>query len=109
MVKPVSSHRTSLKSIFEAAVESFNEPIGLRMVGGGGAVLDVELATKAVPESRCELRAPVRGDGVGHTKVGNPVVDEGSCTSISGGGGEGDSFWPTGGAVNDGEEMGMLG
>ena len=109
MVKPVSSRRTSPKSIFEAVVETFNEPIGLRMVGGGGVVLDVELATKAVPESRGELRVPFKGDGVGHPKVGNPVVNEGGCTSIGSGGGEGNSFWPTGGAVNNGEEMGMLG
>ena len=109
MVKPVRSCRTSPKSILEAAVETFNEPIGLRMVGSGGAVLDVELAAKAVPESGGELRASVRGDGGGHSKAGNPVVNEGSCTSISSGGGEGNSFRPTGGAVNDGEEMGMLG
>ena len=51
MVKPVSRHCTSPKSILEAAVKMFNQPIGLRMVGGGGAVLDVELSTKAVPES----------------------------------------------------------
>ena len=51
MVKPVSSRRTSSKSIFEAEVKTFDESIGLRMVGGGGAVLDVELGTKAVPES----------------------------------------------------------
>ena len=109
MVKPVSSRRTSPKSIFEAAVKTFDEPIGLRMVGGGGAVLDVELGTKAVPESRGELRAPVRGDGGGYSKAGNPVVNEGGGTSIGSGGGEGNGFWPTGGAVNNGEEMGMLG
>ena len=51
MVKPVSRHCTSPKSILEAAVKMFNQPIGLRMVGGGGAVLDVELSTKVVPES----------------------------------------------------------
>ena len=51
MVKPVSSSPTSPKSIFEAAVKTLDEPIGLRMEGGGGAVLDVELGTKAVPES----------------------------------------------------------
>ena len=51
MVKPVSRRRTSPKSILEAEVKTFNQPIGLRMVGGGGAVLDVELSTKAVPES----------------------------------------------------------
>ena len=41
MVKPVSSRRTSSKSIFEAEVKTFDESIGLRMVGGGGAVLDM--------------------------------------------------------------------
>ena len=87
MVKPVSSRRTSSKSIFEAAVKTYDESIGLRMVGGGGAVLDMEWATKAVPESRGELRAPVRGDGGGYSKTGNPVVNEGGFTSIGGGGG----------------------
>ena len=36
MVKPVSRRRTSPKSILEAAVKTFNQPIGLRMVGGVG-------------------------------------------------------------------------
>ena len=79
------------------------------MIGGGGAVLDVELAAKAVPESRGELGTTVRGDGSGNAKAGNPVVNEGSCTGIGGGGGEGNGFWPTGGSVNDSEEMGTLG
>ena len=54
------------------------------------------------------MRAPVRGDGGGYSKAGNPVVNEGGSTSIGGGGGEGNGFWPTGGVVNNGEEMGML-
>ena len=79
------------------------------MVGGGGAVLYVELTAEAVPESRGELGTTVRGDGGGNTKAGNPVVNEGSCTGISGGGGERNGFRPQGCPVNDGEEMGMLG
>ena len=72
-------------------------------------MLDVELSAKAVPESRGELWATVRGNGGGNSKTRNPVVNEGRCTGIGGGGGEGNSFRPTGGTVNDGEEMGMLG
>ena len=74
-------------------------------------MLDVELSAKAVPESRGELWATVRGDGGGNSEAGNPVVNEGRCTltGISGGGGEGNGLRPTGGMVNDGEEMGMLG
>ena len=79
------------------------------MIGGGGAVVDVELVAKAVPESRGELWAVVRGDCGGSSKAGDPVVDEGRGTGVGGGGGKGNGFWPTGGTVNDGEKMGMLG
>ena len=71
--------------------------------------MDVELTAKAVPEGRGELGATVRGDGGGNSEAGNPVVNEGRCTGIGGGGGEGNGLRPTGGTVNDGEEMGMLG
>ena len=64
-------------------------------------MLDVELSAKAVPESRGELWATVRGDGGGNSEAGNPVVNEGR--------GEGNGLRPTGSTVNDGEEMGMLG
>ena len=37
------------------------------------------------------------------------MVNEGRCTGIGGGGGEGNGLRLTGGTVNDGEEMGMLG
>ena len=56
------------------------------MIGGGGAVVDVELVAKAVPESRGELWAVVRGDCGGSSKAGDPVVDEGRGTGVSGGG-----------------------
>ena len=59
------------------------------MIGGSGAVLDVELSAKAVPESRGELWAMVRGDSGGNSEAGNPVVNEGRCTGIGGGGGDG--------------------
>ena len=57
--------------------------------------MDVELTAKAVPESRGELWATVKSDGGGNSEVGNPVVNEGRCTGIGGGGGEGNGFWPT--------------
>ena len=65
------------------------------MIGGSGAVLDVELSAKAVPESRGELWATVRGNGGGNSKTRNPVVNEGRCTGIGGGGGEGNGLRPT--------------
>ena len=72
-------------------------------------MLDVELSAKAVPESRGELWATVRGNGGGNSKTRNPVVNEGRCTGIGGGGGEGNGLRPARGAVYDGEEMDMLG
>ena len=69
----------------------------------------MELGAKAVPESGGELGAAVRGDGGGDTEAGDLVVDKGRGTGVSGGGGKGNGFWPTGGTVNNSEEMGMLG
>ena len=79
------------------------------MIGSGGAVLDIELSTKAVPKSRGELWATVRGDGDGNAEARNPVVTQGGGAGVGGGGGEGNGFWPTGSTVNDGEEVCMLG
>ena len=87
MVKPVSRRSIVSESIFEAAMETFNQAIGLRVIGGGGAVLNMELSAKVMPESGGELGTTVRGDGGGNSKAGNPVVNESSCTGISGGGG----------------------
>ena len=90
-------------------METFHEAIGLRVIGGGRAVLDMECGAKAVLEGRGELWATVRGDSGGNAKAGNLVVNEGSSTGVGCGGGEGNGLRPSGSAVNDGEEVSMLG
>ena len=74
---PVSGGSPGSEGILKASMETFHQAVGLWMVGGGRPVLDVKLSAKAVPESRGELGAAIRGDSSRDAKAGNPVVDEG--------------------------------
>ena len=56
MVEPVSSGATGPERGLETAVKTFNEVVGLRMIGGGGLMRDVEAEAERCPESRAELR-----------------------------------------------------
>ena len=55
------------------------------------------------------MGAAVRSDSIRDAKTGNPVVYKCVGAGVGGGGGKGDSFWPAGGTVNDGEEVGVVG
>ena len=74
VVKPVSCSTAGAESGFKAMVETFHEAISLRMIGSGGLMRDIEVRTKRGPESRCEMRAPVRSDSIQNTKTGDPVL-----------------------------------
>ena len=54
--------------------------------------MDLKLVAELAPEGRSELRAAIRGDGGRDAKAGDPVVDEGCGTGVSGGGGEGNGL-----------------
>ena len=69
VMKPVSSSTAGMESGFEATVESFHEAISLRVIGCGGLMSDIEVGTKGGPKGRCELGAPVRGDGIRDSKM----------------------------------------
>jgi hypothetical protein len=58
-----------------------------------------------VPEGGSELGTSVRGDGVRNTKTGNPGGNEGFSTGFGGSGGKRSCFKPSGGVVNDGENV----
>ena len=100
MVEPVSGGSAGQGS-FELTVKSFDATVGLRVVGGGGLMRDVEARAERSPESRGELRTSVGSDDVRYTKTSNPMMHQG------GGGGQGNSLRPTGGPVNDGEQVGV--
>ena len=57
VMEPVRSSGVGTKGGFQAAVETFNEAIGLRMAGSGGVMSYVEEATELEPEGGGELRA----------------------------------------------------
>lgn len=53
-----------------------------------------------------EVHPPVRFDLTGGAKVSYPFLRETAGTCVCGGGREGNGFWPEGGPVHAGEEMG---
>jgi hypothetical protein len=59
MVIPVGGGGTGAEGGFEAAVESFNEAVGLWVVGGGGIVLNVEGQAEVIPKGRGKLWSTV--------------------------------------------------
>ena len=107
MLEPVSGSTTSPKSVFQAAMEPFHQTIGLRVIGGGGSVVNVEMLTKTEPQCRSELSAVISGDVIWNTMTGHPGTHQSIGTSISSDGGQRDGIQPAGGVVNNGEEVGI--
>ena len=69
-------------------MKKLDRTIGLRMVGSGGLMSDVEEAAEVEPEGGSKLRAAIRGDDGGNTKARDPGVNEGRSAVGGGGGGE---------------------
>ena len=88
-------------------MKKLDRTIGLRMVGSGGLMSDVEEAAEVEPEGGSKLWSPVRGDDGWNAKPRDPGMDEGGSAIGGGGGREESSFRPSGGAVNDSEEVGI--
>ena len=107
LADPVGGSTAGTESHLEAAVKSFHEAVGLRMVGSGGLARDVKMRIEGSPKSRGELRISVGSDDVRYTKMSNPMMYQGGGTVISSGGGQRNSLRPMGGLVNDGEQVGV--
>ena len=69
MTEPVSSGAVGPESSLEAAVKTFHEAVGLRMVRSGGLVRDIKVRAERSPKRRGELRTSVRSDDVWDTKT----------------------------------------
>jgi hypothetical protein len=50
VVDPVRSSAAGPENVLQTAVEAFYHPVGLRVVGGGLIVLDVEQAAEGGPQ-----------------------------------------------------------
>ncbi len=55
MVDPVCRGAAGPEGVLQTAVEAFYHPVGLRVVGGGLVVLDVEQAAEGGPQGGGEL------------------------------------------------------
>ncbi len=69
---PIWGSAAAPKGGFEAAMEAFEDAVGLGVKGSGGNVRHVEERGKAGPKGGNKLGTTVRGDGVRNTKTGNP-------------------------------------
>ena len=60
-------------------MEALHQTIGLRVIGSGRLVSEIEEMAKVEPEGRCELRKEGRKEGR-NAESGNPCMDESRST-----------------------------
>jgi hypothetical protein len=108
MGNPVGRGAAATEGGLEAAVKTFEDTVGLGMKSSGGDGGNVEERGKVGPKGRHKLGTAVRGDGMRNTKAGNPSGTQGIRTGACGRGRKRDSLDPTGGAINDGENVGVV-
>ena len=80
MLEPIGVRPPSSESIFKGAVEAFHKAIGLRVIGGGGTVMNVKLLTETEPQSGSELGAMVRSDVIRNAMAGDPGTHQSIST-----------------------------
>ncbi len=105
MDEPIRSGRPGAEGNLQAAVESLHEAVGQRMIGGCLSVFYGEEGAKGGPQQRCELWAPVTGDGVQYSESLDPPLQNGSCAVGGGGRSERYRFRPGGRPVDDCEQV----
>ena len=89
-------------------MESLDEAVGDGMVGSGSDAVGAEKGHQGGPERRLKLGTTVRCDRCRDTKAAYPCRDEGAGNCLSVDVGNRNGFRPTGEAVNDGQEVGMI-
>jgi hypothetical protein len=104
---PIRGSAAGPKGGFEAAMEAFEDAIGLWVKGSGGDVGHVEEGGKIGPKGGNKLGTAVRGYGMRNTKTGNPSGTQGISTGSGGRGRKRNSLNPAGGPIKDGENVGM--
>ena len=75
------------------------------MIAGGHGVGDTQCVAEERPDLRCKLHSSVSCDVGRHTKPGNPALHQGICTGPGRCRLERNSLQPSGGSVNDGEDV----
>ena len=74
----------NLEGSFQLSMEALNKSIGLRVVGLHIRGRDPNKVVEFGPQMAGELRATVGGNVIGHSKVGYPVMNEGSSPGLNG-------------------------
>ena len=78
LIHPAWALEASLEGSLQLSVKTLHETVGLRAVSRCVGGRDPEQLVEFGPHVNGELRAPVGGDIIRHSKVGDPVTDEGS-------------------------------
>ena len=90
------------------AMESLDQSIRLRMVGGRGLMLDAQDPVQFFPQCPGELGTAIRDNVVWHSKLGDPGPDEGLGDGLRHGVPERDRLRPPGITVHDGEKVAVV-
>jgi hypothetical protein len=106
VVDPVRRGAASAEGVLHAAVEAFHHSVGLRVLGSSLDVLDVEQAAQGGPQGGGELGPAVRCYDCRYSESAHPSLKQCICAVYCCSGGDGYRLRPTGGSVNDGEQIG---
>ena len=95
----------SYQSFLQSAVETFDHPVCLGMVGRGHYRLDPPDSRQLLKDLRAELRAPIRCDGCGDAECLYPAKREAVDDALGCDVREGDCDWPAGKSIHHGEKI----
>ena len=103
---PIGRRGARLQSVLEAAVQSFDYAVRLRVVSGGLAMLNIEYSAMLKPHIGSELRTSVRSQSLRYPKAGYPMRNKDFGARRRGRLYKRNGFHPMGCAVNYCEQMG---
>ena len=86
-------------------MKPLDQPIRLRVVGGGRDVGDGQKAAEGGPKRGGELGTSVTGDGGRDPKPLDPAMQKGRCAVCGGDGGQRECLRPAGGPVDHSEQV----
>ena len=81
-------------------MESFDQPVGLGVIGGGRVQVCAQEVVHCPPELGDELGASVRCHLAWNSKTGDPILDVGFCYCLSFDVFDGYYFWPACKTIN---------
>jgi hypothetical protein len=105
--RPIRAGQPRSERVFQPAVESLHQPVGLRVACCGETHLHAKLAQQGVPNGRAELPTLVRGDLLRDAESGHPAGHQGVRAAGRHRRPKRNSLGPAGRPIDDREEVGV--